>query len=70
MTIRWEDYAVVREDYQDEVDEGGFYPPEPKTPDEDDVTIVGGQWGQLRSRLTATNDEQVLLDEDFPEVNA
>ena len=55
-------------------DEGGFIAPEDQREDDDgdgEVTIEEpGQWGaieQLRRRSEAQENEQKLLDEDFPD---
>lgn len=69
MTIRWEDFVSTRS-MQEEGEEGGFFTPEEQG-NESSVTIVEpGRWGalsQLNDRLEALDNENKLLDEDFPD---
>lgn len=73
MTIRWEDYVATQT--LEPTEEGGFFSPtehdEGSRGDESDEEV--GTWGALRglkrpARLDEpTDDEQALLDEDFPD---
>lgn len=69
MTIRWEDYVATQS--LEPTEEGGFFPPTEQAEEESDEEV--GTWGALRglkrpARLDEpTDDEQRLLDEDFPD---
>lgn len=70
MTIRWEDFLALQS-VQD-ADEGGFVTPEEQkkqTDGEDEEQDT--RWGHLRrlrpGALNLTEDEENLLDEDFPD---
>jgi hypothetical protein len=69
MAIRWEDF-VAMQSYETE-DEGGFISPEEQKQEVGEVAIEEpGQWGalaQLQRLSDAQQNEQQLLDEDFPE---
>ena len=69
MAIRWEDF-VAMQSYETE-DEGGFIAPEDQREEAGEITIEEpGQWGaleQLRRRSEAVENEQRLLEEDFPD---
>ena len=70
MTIKWEDYAVVRSTTDDEA--GGFILPGEEDED-DELRVDDGKWGHLsnlRERLRLTDNEQTLIDEDFDESGA
>lgn len=70
MTIKWEDFAALRSVGED-VDGGEFLTPEEQR--EDDEVSKPAMWGHLsalRERISLTEDEQALLDEDFPEVRS
>lgn len=70
MTIRWEDYVSVQTLQDDQ--EGGFFTPEEQGEEIQSGTEVvePSRWGALStlsSRLEALDNEQKLLDEDFPD---
>lgn len=69
MTIRWEDF-VASQTYQED-DTGGFFTPDEQKGDSSGGTQVvePSRWGSLsllNERLEALDNEQKLLDEDFP----
>jgi predicted pyridoxine 5'-phosphate oxidase superfamily flavin-nucleotide-binding protein len=72
MTIKWEDYAAVRTIDEDQV--GGFYPQGSLEVDEEGVTeIITPTWGHLHKasdRLRVTEEEAMLIDEDFDETGS
>lgn len=65
MTIKWEDYAVVRA--TDEDQEGGFIPPQAQRDEPGEQEPP--KWARMSSmkeRLGLLAGERELLEEDFP----
>jgi hypothetical protein len=63
MTVRWEDLIALRSVEEPEI--GGFFSPDEQ--DEPTVKVEAGMWGHLSAlRERMSNEEQAMLDEDFP----
>ena len=71
QAIRWEDLAAMRA-LADTTDEGGFLSPQEQRDEADTQIIPPDRWSPVSRRAAADaldENEQQLLEEDFPDEN-